>query len=80
MDITALSETDIGRWVKYTNSCNRTEIGRIKSFNTKYIFVVYKCDNQWDRFQDFTGCSTLPSDLEFITEEIANHLIYKEEQ
>jgi hypothetical protein len=45
------------------------ERGRIKSWNEKWIFVVYRCDHQWDRFQDFTGAATDPEDLRFTTVE-----------
>ena len=65
INIKELDERDRGRWVKYEDSVGKTERGRIKSWNDKYIFVVYKCNNQWDRFQDFTGCSTNPEDLTF---------------
>ena len=59
-----LKDTDIGRWVVYTNTgSGHKEIGRIKSWNNKFIFVVYNCNHEWDRFQDFTGCATSPEDL-----------------
>jgi len=66
ISIAALTEADVGRWVAYKPACGDSEKGRIKSFNDKFVFVVYKCDFQWDRFQDFTGCATDPEDLEFI--------------
>ncbi len=66
IDIAELTKDDIGKWVKY-NDDFKPEKGRIKSWNDKYIFVVYKCDHQWDRFQDYTGCATKPEDLEFTT-------------
>ena len=68
INIPELNNNDVGRWVVYTPDYGDSEKGRIKSWNEKYIFVVYKCDNQWDRFQDFTGCATDPDDLEFINE------------
>ena len=61
-----LCNDDVGRWVVYTDATGEQEKGRIKSFNSRYIFVVYKCDNQWDRFLDFTGCATDPEDLVFV--------------
>lgn len=67
IDIAALTKEDIGRGVVYLPSLGSPEKGRIKSWNDKYIFVVYKCDSQWDRFQEFTGCATDPKDLEFTT-------------
>jgi hypothetical protein len=59
-----LSLGDIGRWVEY-RSHNRVEFGRLKSWNNSFIFVVFKCDEQWDRYWDFTGQSVNPEDLEF---------------
>ena len=67
IDIAELTKEDIGKWVVYTAPHGETEKGRIKSWNDNWVFVVYKCDHQWDRFQDFTGCSTNPEDLEFTT-------------
>lgn len=64
ISITKLTEDDIGRWVTYS-SFNSKETGRIKSWNDKFIFVVYHCDGQWVRFEDYTGCATKPDDLDF---------------
>ncbi len=65
VDIKKLTEKDRGRWVKYTAQHGAEEFGRIKSWNEKYVFVVYKCDNQWDRYSDFTAAATDPEDLTF---------------
>jgi len=59
-----LKQSDIGRWVIY-NTGFKLEEGKIKSWNDKYIFVVYKCDDDWDNFKDYTGCATRPEDLIF---------------
>lgn len=67
INISELKEEDVGRWVIY-NGFNREE-GRIKSWNGLYIFVVYKCDNQWDRFQDFTAAATDPEDLDWLVKD-----------
>lgn len=64
--ISELKPSDIGRWIKYHDGVGGIEQGRIKSWNDKYIFVVYKCDNQWDRFEDFTAAATMPYDLEWM--------------
>ena len=66
IDIAELTKDDIGKWVFYKSEF-KPEKGRIKSWNDKFIFVVYKCGHQWDRFQDFTGCATESEDLEFTT-------------
>lgn len=54
---------DIGRWVVADNGMGDQEVGRIKSYTPRVIFVVYKCDGQWHRFQDFAGVSTEGEDL-----------------
>ena len=64
IDIGKLQEKDRGRWVTY-NDGFETENGRIKSWNEMFVFVVYKCESNWNRFQDYTGCATEPEDLEF---------------
>jgi len=64
INIKALKETDIGKWVNYRSMVgDKVERGRIKSWNDKFVFVVYKCNEEWYRFQDFTGASTRPKDL-----------------
>jgi len=64
IEINKLTEKDIGKWVIYRNY-NKEEVGRIKSWNKKYIFVVYKCNYDWENFKNYTGNSTSPEDLEF---------------
>lgn len=67
IDIAKLSkDKDIGKWVEYKASHGATERGRIKGWNNKFIFVVYKCGGEWDRFKNFTGQATYPRDLKFI--------------
>lgn len=63
-----LKENDKGRWVEYTRerAGSKSESGRIKNWNDIYIFVVYKCDENWDDFMNYTGCATSPGQLRFI--------------
>jgi len=68
VNIKELTADDIGKWVKYSDGTGRYEIGRIKSWNEYFIFVVYKCNDEWDRYQDFTGQATSQQDLEFVFE------------
>lgn len=68
IDLAELRKEDIGRWVLYDDNFKK-EKGRIKFWNDEFIFVVYKCNSEWDRFQDFTGCATNPEDLRFTTIE-----------
>jgi hypothetical protein len=71
IDIDKLTTSDVGRWVEYT-AFNQRETGRIKDWTHDTIFVVYHCDNQWDRFQDFTGEGTEPDSLNFIKSPTEN--------
>lgn len=66
IDLAQLRKEDIGRWVEYTDGMGKKERGRIKSWNDKYIFVVYKCGGEWQRYYDYTGQATQPQDLNFI--------------
>lgn len=66
IDIAQLTASDVGRWVWYKPSFGDKEKGKLKSWNSQFIFVVYKCAGEWDRFKDFTGAPTSPKDLEFI--------------
>jgi hypothetical protein len=68
IDIPTLRKSDIGKWVLYIRN-NPEEKGRLKSWNDKFIFVVYKCAGEWDRFEEFTGQATDPEDLRFTTVE-----------
>ena len=62
--IEELTQEDIGRRVIYKPGFENEE-GKIKSWNDKFVFVVYRCDNQWDRFQDYIANATVPEDLVF---------------
>jgi hypothetical protein len=68
IDIRDLRPEHVGHWVRYRDAHfpDQSEDGRIKSWNDRTVFVVYKCDNQWHRFKDFTAAGTLPESLSFI--------------
>ena len=63
-----ISDLEIGKWVEYTGNVGEKEKGRIKSWKDNWVFVVYKCNHEWDRYQDFTGNATDPKQLEFCDE------------
>lgn len=69
IDLTQLAKKDVGRWVGYARREGGVERGRIKSWNDEFIFVVYRCNNEWHRFQDFTAAATNPEDLIFLIEQ-----------
>jgi len=66
LDIQSLEDKDVGKFVKYTDSTGNTKIGRIKSWNQEYVFVVYSSDENWNNFRSYTAEATYPSDLVFV--------------
>ena len=63
IDVKLLEKKDEGKWVIYTNSVGKKEEGKIKSWNEKWIFVVYNCADEWDNYRDYTAAATNPNDL-----------------
>ncbi|MFW6009044.1 MAG: hypothetical protein ACOCP8_07265 [archaeon] len=63
IDIKKLTNNDIGKYVFYNK---KEEIGKIKSFNHLWVFVVYNCDNNWNNFKNYIAAATDPNDLNFI--------------
>jgi hypothetical protein len=66
IQISSLSESDRGRWVIYSALSLHSERGRIKDWTDQVIYVVYQCDDQWDRFEEYTAQATNPEELEFV--------------
>jgi len=54
------SDFEIGEYVVYGPTGER---GRVKSTNDTYVFVVFKCNDDWDNYQDYTGCACKPQEL-----------------
>lgn len=73
IEIPKLTEADKGRWVLYVGFAGERDKGRIKSWNHKFIFVVYKCNGDWDNFDNYTGQATNPTQLVFLPESEVNH-------
>lgn len=65
INLNTLTDNDIGRWVTYKRDFGDPERGRLKSWNHKYIFVVFNCADEWDNFMDYTGASVDPEYLNF---------------
>jgi len=63
--ISGLTKDDEGGRVIYRDSTGKTEEGRIKSWNDKWIFVVYNCDDNWNNYASYTAAATNPEDLEW---------------
>lgn len=65
-----LTETDRGRPVQYQSlDGTMIENGVIKSWNDTLVFVVFHCNNDWGRYQNYTAQGCLPDYLTFTTEE-----------
>jgi hypothetical protein len=69
INLEQLTEKDIGRFVEYHSYPDNIETGRIKSWNKKWIFVVYNCGGDWIRYRDYTAAATNPKDLQFMERE-----------
>jgi len=66
IELKNLTKEDIGKGVLYINNIGIKEFGRIKSYNEKWIFVVYNCNKDWGNYQNYTAAATSPDDLEWI--------------
>lgn len=68
-EIDILSPKDIWKKVVYKAFCvwENEEEWVIKNFNNKrkVAFVVYKCNNDWSNYQNYTWCPTNYCDLHF---------------
>ena len=65
MNITELKPGDEkhGFMVWHVGKDGRSHVGKIKSWNDKYIFVVFNCDGKWDKWMEYTGEACKPEDL-----------------
>ena len=66
--IVDLIQDDIGKWVTYRSyGGDKVEYGKIKSWNDRFVFVVYNANNNWDgdNWKNYTGAATNPEDLEW---------------
>ena len=57
----------VGDKVTYVPKYGDLEHGKIKSlneFDPTAVFVVFKCNEEWESYQNYTGASTKISDLE----------------
>lgn len=68
IDLKKLKPEDVGRWVTYQSfGGDKKERGKLKSWNSTFIFVVYNANNNWnaDHWKDYTAAATDPNDLTF---------------
>jgi len=64
--LSKLTESDKGRWVIYIPEKGEKKIGRIKSWNRNWVFVVYHCAGEWDSYEHYTAAATNPNQLYFL--------------
>lgn len=69
VQIAQLTDRDKGRWVEYRGYAGEREKGRIKSWNHEFVFVVYKCGENWDDYLNYTAAATKPEQL-FFTDQL----------
>lgn len=57
---------DSGMKVHYKPEYGKIENGIVKSINDSgtIAFVVYKCNNEWSNYLEYTGCATNIKDLQ----------------
>lgn len=56
-------DLSVGQRVHYWPYHGLKENGIVKSITEYAVFVVYNCNKEWDRYRDYTGAKTNPSDL-----------------
>lgn len=76
MKISDVNDTFIGAWVEFTHGHGEKEYGRIKSWNDTYVFVVFKCANQWDKYDQYTAQACDPVQLRLLAEHPL--IVYKD--
>jgi hypothetical protein len=69
IEICDLTKADKGRWVKLKNLPGKEKSGRIKTWNDRFIFVVFNCDNDWENYTDYTAEAVHWTNLEFTEKE-----------
>ena len=53
-----------GEKVHYAPDHGEIENGVVKTINSYgTVFVVYNCNGEWDRINEYTACATDPQDL-----------------
>lgn len=60
----AMTKFKPGDKVTYVPAYGKPEPGVVKLVpDDEHVFVVYHCDNQWHRYQDYTAARTERNDL-----------------
>ena len=70
IDITQLTEDDIGRPVTYKLTTKEEETGFLKSWNDTYLFVVFKYDGSAGNFMKYTAQACCPDNLHWYSDTL----------
>ena len=54
---------DIGTYVLYQKDAVSTKVGRIKAVGNQWMFVVFDCNNRWDRYHTYPSLAVRPATL-----------------
>lgn len=60
-----MNKNDIheGQRVHYAPEFGRKENGIVKEITEHAVFVVYKCDGDWNNYKKYTGANTSSADI-----------------
>lgn len=68
--IDRFDKNDIWKFVTYTatHSAGETERWKLKAYNnlTNTAYVVFKCNNKWESFQNYTSEACSYSELSYL--------------
>lgn len=53
-----MANIEEGSYVHYIPDHGEIENGRVKLLGKTFAFVVFKCNNEWERYEDYTGQRT----------------------
>ena len=59
IDLASLTDKDRGAWVQFTGFGMRQR-GRIKTWNDRFIYVVYRSGGHSEDYEPYTAAPTLP--------------------
>jgi len=70
-NLTIDNDLEVGEYVHYMKKDFEPQKGRVKSKSVNFydVFIVYDCIDDWDNYEDYTGCLTDIKDLERIVEQ-----------
>jgi hypothetical protein len=74
INIDKLTSADVGRWVSYCTLPLQRNHGPIKGWTKQFVYVVFRCDGNWEDFADYTAAPTLAEYLDFLSPTVSEKL------